>query len=323
MRKKRSIVLLAMLCLCVILSGCAGVVTLDGLGTTSLEDTTLTGQYSTMQLKFPKVKENDRADILGAHNMETKSWSGKAGDTKIMVEVGWYDPAKNYWINLDSEVEDAVRGFKALHFNVENVTNEQTTLDGRAARKIDFDYSESSEKYHCTLYIAVVDNKELWAIAFSTKQGKEMPQEVLDSLKLAAIPKDASIQQKIAENTPQVAIEGLNFEEDDLHFKYLCLKLKNTDPQRTIANYRVNIYKYDRNGQLVPEHREYSSEASELCEYHDKILPGQYTDERKGWRVHPKADIGKYEVELESITYTDGSEWKAVDGQQIRTSVSI
>ena len=65
MRKKNSIVLLVMLCLCVIVSGCAGVVTLDGRGPTSLEDTTLTGQYSTMQLKLPKVKENDRADILG------------------------------------------------------------------------------------------------------------------------------------------------------------------------------------------------------------------------------------------------------------------
>lgn len=48
MRKKNSIVLLVMLCLCVIVSGCAGVVTLDGRGPTSLEDTTLTGQYSTM-----------------------------------------------------------------------------------------------------------------------------------------------------------------------------------------------------------------------------------------------------------------------------------
>ena len=99
--------------------------------------------------------------------------------------------------------------------------------------------------------------------------------------------------------------------------------MKNTDPQRTIANYRVNIYKYDRNGQLVPKERKYSSEASELCEYDDKILPGQYTNEQKGWRVRPEADIGKDEVELESSTYTDGSEWKAVDGQQIRTSVSI
>ena len=323
MRKKSSIVLLAMLCLCVILSGCAGVVTLDGMGKTSLEDTTLTGQYSTMQLKFPKVKENDQANILNANNMETKSWSGKAGDTKITVETSHYDPSKNYWINFDSEVKAAVRAFECMHFNVENLTNEQATLDGRIARKIDFDYSEGSEKYHCTLYITMVENKELWAIAFNTKQGKEQPQEVLESLKIEALPKTGVDPQKIAENAPQAAIEGLTFEEDDLRFKYLCLKLKNTDPKRTIDSFRVNLYKYDKNGQLVPEHREYSSKASELCEYKQNILPGQYTDAQKGWRVSPKADIGKYEVELESITYTDGSEWKAVEGQQIRTSVSI
>lgn len=323
MRKKSSIVLLAMLCLCVILSGCAGVVTLDGMGKTSLEDTTLTGQYATVHVKFPKGSENEHTSILASNGMETKSWTGKAGDTNITIETGYYDPDKNYWINFDSEVKESESMLKGMHFDVANWTTEQTTLDGKAARKIDFDYNECSEKYHCTVYITLVENKELWAIAFSTKQGKEQPQEVLDSLKFEALPKTGIDPQKIAENAPQAAIEGLTFEEDDLRFKYLCLKLKNTDPQRTIANFRVNLYKYDKNGQLVPEHREYSSKASELCEYNQNIQPGQYTDSRKGWRVNPQSDIGKYEVELVSITYTDGSEWKAVEGQQIRTSVSI
>ena len=62
----------------------------------------------------------------------------------------------------------------------------------------------------------------------------------------------------------------------------------------------------------------------ELYEYDKKIPPGQYADENSGWQVNPQAKgIGRYEIVLDSIIYTDGSEWRALEGQEIKTAIDL
>ncbi len=285
-----------------------------------------------LNIRIPEVKE-ETPKLFHDSDMQIKAWTARddSRDVTFTVENAAYDPALHYWINLQGEAENVKAILTGTHMDVQNVTMETTTLAGREARKIEFDYAGG----HFLAYVTVVDNKDIWAVVLDTSRVKEQEQvqqliqEMLDNLSVEIQPQDpakaAEQQQKIAANDPQVALGNLRLSEDSfLHWTYLCLDLQNTNPQRTIDRYRIRVYSYDKNGQIIPKSEKRSGKVYELYEYDKKIPPGQYADENSGWQVNPQAKgIGRYEIVLDSIIYTDGSEWRALEGQEIKTAIDL
>ncbi|MCR5439313.1 MAG: zinc-ribbon domain-containing protein [Selenomonas sp.] len=133
--------------------------------------------------------------------------------------------------------------------------------------------------------------------------------------------KAAQKKPQPAPNTPQIALDGIQIKKNAWGEPQLHLDIRNTDAEKTIDKYRIVVYAFDSKGLLLK-----SSINATSC-YHGSgdfpIAPGETLKSSKSWILHGFDNGQKFRAKVIYLHYTDDTEWKAANGQDISLTGTI